>query len=447
MPLSPRATLPVLMAATLVAGPALALPQASTFTLENGLQGIVIEDHRAPVVTHMVWYPVGAADEPPGKSGIAHYLEHLMFKGTDEIPEGAFSKIVADNGGSDNAFTAQDYTGYFQRIAADRLGIVMGMEADRMRDLAFSEETALTERDVILEERSQRTDNNPQSLFYEQVTAALFQNHPYGIPVIGWRHEMEGLTREDAFDFYRRHYAPDNAFLVVAGAVTPEEVERLAVEHYGALEPAGLSPDPRPSEPPQLAERRVTMSDPRVRQPYVLRQYLVPSRGTGDARTAAALSVLSELLGTGITSRFAEAMQRGDKTAIDTGAWYSAASRDATGFAVYAVPAEGVELATVEAGLAAVIARVAAEGPTEAELERIKRRSKASYIYALDSQSSLARLYGRGLAIGLTVEEIEAWPGLIQEVTAEEVKAAAALLRAETSVTGWLMQTKTEEQG
>ncbi len=427
--------------------PAAAAPEVSRFTLENGLEGVVIEDHRAPVVTHMMWYPVGAADEPAGKSGIAHYLEHLMFKGTDEIPEGAFSKIVAANGGSDNAFTSQDYTAYFQRIAADRLGLVMGMEADRMRDLAFSEAVALTERDVILEERSQRTDNNPQSLFWEQMSATLFKNHPYGTPVIGWRHEMEGLTREDAFAFYERFYAPDNAILVVAGAVTPEEVEALAREHYGALEPSGRPPEARPAEPPHRAARRVAMDHERVRQPYVMRMYLAPTRGTGDTRTAAALEVLEDVLGDGITSRFAEAMQRGDKTAIDTGAVYNSLSRDATAFTIYAVPAQGVELATVEAGLARVLDEIAETGPTEEELARIKRGYHADYIYGLDSQSAQARRFGMGLSVGLTVEQIQEWPEILQSVTAEEVREAARLLRDEASVTGWLERAPEEGQG
>ncbi|MGF1445705.1 MAG: M16 family metallopeptidase [Pikeienuella sp.] len=428
---------------TITAMPASALPEATQFTLENGMRGIVIQDRRAPVVTHMVWYPVGAADEPAGKSGIAHYLEHLMFKGTDEIPEGAFSRIVAANGGSDNAFTSRDYTGYFQRIAADRLGLVMGMEADRMRDLEFSEEVALTERDVILEERNQRTENSPQALFYEQVNAALFQNHPYGVPIIGWRHEMEELTRADAFDFYARHYAPDNAILVVAGDVTPDEVERLAREHYGPLEPSGQAPDARPQEPPHRAERRITMSDPRVRQPFMVRQYLVPARGTGDTRVAAALEILEAVLGDGIASRFAEAMVTGDRSAIDTGAYYSASQRDATGFTIYAVPAEGVALETVEAGLDAVLAEIAANGPTEEELARIKRTIHAAYIYALDSQSTLARIYGVGLTIGLSVEQIEAWPEVLQSITAEEVRDAARLLSRETAVTGYLTRAET----
>ena len=431
----------------LAASAALAAPEVTTFELDNGMRGVVIEDHRAPVVTHMVWYPVGAADEPWGQSGIAHFLEHLMFKGTDEIPEGDFSKIVRANGGRDNAFTSYDYTAYFQRIAADRLGTVMEMEADRMVDLLLSEEAAVTERDVILEERSQRTDNSPQSLFSEQMSAALFQNHPYGVPVIGWRHEIETLTREDAFGFYERYYAPDNAVLVVAGDVTPGEVEALATEHYGGLEPSGRPPEARPQEPPQRAPRRVEMSDPNVRQPYVMRQYIAPTRGTGDTAEAAALSLLAQILGDGVTSRFSETLELADKTAISTGAWYSASRRDAGPFVIYGVPADGVALSEVEAGLDAVIAEIKASGPTGEELERVKRRVRADLIYSQDNQQRLARRYGVALSIGLSVGDVAAWPDAIADVTAEDVRdAARTYLVPERSVTGHLTRSG-QEQG
>ncbi|HHS94316.1 MAG TPA: insulinase family protein, partial [Rhodobacterales bacterium] len=225
--------------------------ETTDYRLNNGLQVVVIEDHRAPVVVQMLWYKAGAADEPARKSGIAHFLEHLMFKGTDDLAAGEFSDIVAANGGSDNAFTSQDYTAYYQRIAADRLGLMMQMEADRMRDLLLTPKDIETERQVILEERSQRTDSNPNALASEQMTAALFMNHPYRIPVIGWRHEMETLNHEDALAFYRRFYAPDNAVLVVAGDVQPDEVLALAQQYYGPIQPTGgLQPRLRPSEPP-----------------------------------------------------------------------------------------------------------------------------------------------------------------------------------------------------
>jgi len=242
---------------------ALAEPVVTSFELENGMQGVVIEDHRAPVVTHMVWYKVGSADETPGKTGIAHYLEHLLFKGTDTIPSGRFSEIVAENGGQENAFTSRDYTGYFQNIASDRLGLVMSMEADRMRNLTIGDDDWQAERDVVGEERRSRTDNVPSAKFREQFTSALYLSHPYGTPVIGWKKEVEALTKEDALEFYDRFYAPNNAILVVAGDVDPAEVEALAKEHYGVIDRIELPEHVRSVEPPHLAERRITMT-PRV---------------------------------------------------------------------------------------------------------------------------------------------------------------------------------------
>lgn len=421
--------------------PATAAPAVSTFTLDNGMQGVVIEDHRAPVVTHMVWYRVGAADEAPGETGVAHFLEHLMFKGTDKIPEGAFSKVVAENGGQDNAFTTQDYTAYFQRIAADRLDLVMGMEADRMRNLRLTDALVLPERDVVLEERNQRTENDPGALFREQMSAALYLNHPYGSPVIGWRSEIAELTLDDALRFYAAHYSPDNAILVVAGDVSPEEVERLAKIHFGPIPAAGVSPRHRPEEPPQLAARQLEMADPRVRQPYVIRRYLAPSRRTGGDETAAALSIMAEVLGGGgVTSRLAKKLQIEDRIAIGAGAYYNGGAYDYGEFGVYGVPVEGVDLADVEAAFDAVMAKLAAEGPTEEELARARTMVRASEIYAQDSQQTLAQRYGAGLAAGLTIERIEAWPEALEKVTAADVKTAAALLRREASVTGRLVQ-------
>ena len=272
--------------------------EVTDFRLDNGLDIVVIEDHRAPVVVHMVWYRTGAADEPPGKSGIAHFLEHLLFKGTDDLASGEFSATVSRNGGTDNAFTSWDFTGYIQRVAADRLELMMQMEADRMRDLQMTEEDVATELQVILEERSQRTDSEPGALFREQSSAALYLNHPYGIPIIGWRHEMEALSRDDAFAFYRRYYAPNNAILIVAGDVEPDAVRALAETHYGPLAPtADLPPRVRPQEPPQLSERRLSFEDARVGQPYVIRNYLAPERDPGDQTAAARLELLAAVLG------------------------------------------------------------------------------------------------------------------------------------------------------
>src|SRR6056297_1086511 len=249
-----------LLAGIAFAFPARAEEQVTTFTLDNGMEVVVIEDHRAPVVVHMVWYRAGSSDEPPGTSGIAHYLEHLLFKGTDTLEPGEFSSTVAKNGGSDNAFTSDDYTAYFQRIAADRLGLMMQMESDRMVNLRLTEEDIATELNVIIEERNQRVENNPAALFREQKSALQYLNHPYGDPIIGWQHEMSNLGMEDALDFYKTYYAPNNAVLIVAGDVEPNEVRALAETHYGKI-PANpdLSERSRPQEPRQMAERRMIL--------------------------------------------------------------------------------------------------------------------------------------------------------------------------------------------
>jgi len=423
-----------------VAGPVLA-ETVTDFTLPNGLQVVVIEDHRAPVVVHMVWYRVGAADEPPGHSGIAHFLEHLMFKGTDEVPSGKFSEIVQAQGGSDNAFTSWDYTAYFQRVAADRLDLVMKLEADRMRDLRLTQEDVVTERAVILEERTTRTDSDPGALFGEQAQAAQYLNHPYGIPIIGWRHEIEQLDRDDALTFYRRFYAPNNAVLVVAGDVTPDEVKRLAEQHYGPLAPTeGLPPRLRPSEPPQLAERRLSMADPRVAQPYVVRSYLAPERNSGAQDKAAALTILAYLLGgSGTTSVLARKLTFDTQTAVYASAFYSGDTLDVGTFGLIVAPAPGVSLPQAEAAMDEAIAQFLKDGVDPAALDRMKTQIRAEQIYADDNTSALANLYGEALAIGLTVADVQAWPDVLQAVTAEDVMAAAQeVLDRRTAVTGYL---------
>tara|TARA_R110002110_G_scaffold103598_18_gene261881 strand:+ start:4841 stop:6283 length:1443 start_codon:yes stop_codon:yes gene_type:complete len=423
--------------------PALA-EKVTTFTLDNGLQAVVIEDRRAPVVTHMLWYKVGAADEAPGKSGIAHFLEHLMFKGTETVAPGEFSAVVEAQGGSENAFTSLDYTGYFQRVAADRLELMMKMEADRMRGLVLSEEDVATERGVVLEERSQRTDSDPGALFAEQRLAAQYLNHPYGIPVIGWRREMEALTREDALAFYRKFYAPNNAILVVAGDVSPDEVRALAERYYGPIEPTvGLEPRARPTEPPQLAERRLTMTDARVAQPYVIRTYLAPERNPGDQARPAALTYLAELLGgNGTTSVLARALQYGPTPkAVYTSVFYSGVSLDQTTFGFAVVPVPGVSLQDAEGAVDAVLAQFLQDGVDPEAFDRIKRQLRASEIYARDNVDGMARNYGAALSAGLSIDDVLAWPDILQQVTPADVMAAAReVLDRKNAVTGWLMR-------
>jgi zinc protease len=427
--------------------PALA-EDVSYFTLENGLEAVVIEDHRAPVVVHMVWYKAGAADERKGKSGIAHYLEHLMFKGTDDLAPGEFSKTVAANGGSDNAFTSYDYTAYFQRIAADRLEMVMKMEADRMRDLELSEDDWQTEREVILEERAQRTDSDPGALFGEQRNAAQYLNHPYGTPVIGWRHEMMELTREDALDWYRQNYAPNNAVLVVAGDVAPDEVRALAETYYGPLAPSENLPErARVQEPPQLAERRLIFEDARVAQPYVTRGYLAPERDPGDQAKAAALTVLAEILGGNpATSVLGRKLVFGTGAAIYASAFYDGMSIDDTVFSLAVMPAADVSLPEVEAALDTALAEFLRDGVDPEQFERIKTQVRAADIYARDNTQGLARRYGEALASGFSVEDVQGWPEALDAVTEEDVMAAARdVFDRKRAVTGYLTRPAQEE--
>jgi zinc protease len=420
----------------------------TTFSLANGMQAVVIEDHRAPVVTHMVWYRAGSADEQRGKSGIAHFLEHLMFKGTKTMAPGELSKVVEANGGTDNAFTTTDYTAYFQRLAADRLEIVMRMEADRMRNLVLSEDDVKTERDVILEERNQRIDSQPEALFREQVDAAQYLNHPYGTPTIGWRSEMEQLSRQDALDWYRRYYAPNNATLIVAGDADPAEVQRLAEKYYGALQPSdGITDRVRPAEPPQLAERRLTFTDPNIAQAYVTRSYLAPERDPGDQTKAAALTFLAALLGgNSQTSLLSRALAFDQKLAVSAGAHYQGVSLDDTTFILYVAPVPGVSLAEAEAAMDKVIADFLTNGVDAAQFRRLKTQLAARLIYQKDDVGDLAQLYGAGLTSGLTVADVEAWPDILQAVTEDEVIAVAhEVLDRRHAVTGWAMQTDSDQ--
>jgi zinc protease len=410
----------------------------TSFRLDNGLEVVVIEDHRAPVVTQMIWYRAGSADEKAGKSGIAHFLEHLMFKGTDKLASGEFSDTVEQQGGDDNAFTSWDYTAYFQRVAADRLEQMMMMEANRMTGLQLLEEEVLTERQVILEERSQRIDSDPGAILQEQVRAALFQNHRYGVPIIGWRHEMEGLTQADALDWYKLHYAPNNATLVIAGDVTPDQVKALAETYYGPLKPNPAIPArERVKEPPQKAERRLTLSDTRISEQSLTRQYLAPARRSGDQKQAAALLYLAELLGGNpTTSILARDMQFGAQPqAIWTSAWYGGTEMDYGTFGVALYPAPGVELAVVEARLDELLAEIVEKGVDPQAFERVKTQLRAGEIFARDNSDGLARMYGEALTIGLTLEDIKAWPKVLQEVTPADVQAAAMLLDRNQSVT------------
>jgi len=415
-------------------------PIPETFMLDNGMQVVVIEDRRAPVVTHMVWYRVGAADEPPSQSGIAHYLEHLLFKGTEKYPRGEFSALVARNGGRENAFTSYDYTAYFQRVARDRLALVMELEADRMKGIVLTEEVTLPERDVVLEERASRTENDPGALLSEQMNALLYLAHPYGTPIIGWEHEIRTLTHEDALDFYNTYYDPANAILIVAGDIDAQELRPLAEKFYGVVPSAGPAVKRvRPQEPPPRAARRVTLEDARVEQPYLRRAYLTPSYGNAEAGVAEALDVLSEIIGGGQTSRIYTSLVVDQQIAVSAAGWYIGSSLDDGTIGFFAIPAEGVSMQEVEAAMDAEIAALLADGVTEEEVDRARRTLVAEAIFAQDSQQTMAQAFGIALSTGLTVEYAATWPDRILAVTPEDVTAAArAYLHKHRSVTGIL---------
>lgn len=416
--------------------------EVAEFRLDNGMQVIVIEDHRAPAVTHMMWYRVGAADEPPGQSGIAHFVEHLMFKATDTLASGEFSDVVEANGGSDNAFTSWDYTAYFQRVAADRLGLMMQMEADRMRNLRFDPVEVATERSVILEERAQVVESSAGGVFNEQMRAALFLNHPYGIPIIGWRHEMAGLTVDHAQAFYDTWYHPNNAILIVAGDVTPEQVRALAEEHYGPIPASDALPDrQRPTEPPHIADRRLVYEDARVANPYVSIQMLAPVREPGDQTEAAALVYLAEILGGGQTSLLSRRLQIEEQRSLYAGAFYDSTSFDPSSFSLVNVPVPGVSLAEAEADLWRMVDTFLTEGIDPAQFERIRFRIAAGEIYDEDDTAGLARSYGVELSTGLSIADVQGWTDTLSAVTPEDVMAAAQrLFDNPSTVTGHLVR-------
>ncbi|HRP78651.1 MAG TPA: pitrilysin family protein [Aquamicrobium sp.] len=401
-------------------------PQIENFTLDNGLEVVVIPDHRAPVVTHMVWYKVGSADEEPGKSGIAHFLEHLMFKGTEKYGPGVFSARIAEVGGRENAFTSYDYTAYYQQVAPDLLPEMMAMEADRMTNLILTDEVIAPERDVVIEERNSRVENEPRSLLSEEVNATLYQNHPYRFPVIGWMHEIEKLNRDDAIEFYRRHYAPNNAVLVIAGDVEPAAVRELAEETYGKVARGPeLPPRLRPTEPEQNTRRTVTLNDARVGVPNFSKRWLVPSYTTAEPGAAEALDILSEVLGGGVRSRLYQELVVKQGIASSAMAYYQGTALDDTMFMVLGSPRGDATIEDVEKAIDAEVAKIAADGVTEEEVEKAKKRFVRSMIFARDEQDGMARIYGSTLTTGGTVEDIANWPDRIRAVKAEDVKAAA----------------------
>jgi zinc protease len=401
---------------------------------------VVVPDRRAPVVTHMIWYKVGAADEPAGQSGIAHFLEHLMFKGTTKHPDDTFSQTISKLGGTENAFTSYDYTAYFQRIAVEHLPLMMEMEADRMNNLVLNDDVVGSELNVVLEERASRVDNDPTALLRESFQATLYQNHPYGQPIIGWRHEMEDMSRARALEFYGRYYTPENAILVVAGDVDEALVRPLADKYYGTLQAreGAQTQRRRPREPEPVAERRIDMRDARIAQPVVQIAYLAPSYTLNDnPKFAPALDVLSHYLGDGTTSRLYKHFVIEERTAAAMGSYYQGSALDHGTFYLFAYPSEDTTLEELEAALMAEMQAFLEEGISDNDLARAKRNLVAQTVFAQDSQSSLARIFGSALATGEDLCDVQEWPSRIGEVSAEDVmEAARSVIQPHRAVIG-----------
>lgn len=414
---------------------------AETFMLDNGMQVVVIPNHRAPVVSHMVWYRIGSADETPGKSGIAHFLEHLMFKGTPKYSGGTLTDTVARNGGDQNAFTSYDYTGYYQNIAVDRLPLMMDIEADRMRNLALTEEDVATEREVIIEERRMRTDNVPAAQLAERVGSALWMTNHYGIPVIGWEAEMRGLSRDDAFAVYKEYYAPHNAILVVAGDITLEQLKPLAQKYYGAIPKSGVyKPRARSTFLQPRADARVVMRHERVRQPQWSRQIIAPSYSVGERTDVYALDVFSEIVGGGSTSKLYRKLVIEEQVAASFGAGYSSDAVSYGTFYISLTPSPGVTWEQAEAAYTKAMDALLKDGITDADVVQAKQRMKARLAFAKDSPMSAAQAVGAALTVGQTLDEIESWPDQIAKVTTDQVRSAARKLFTQYSTaTGVLL--------
>jgi zinc protease len=432
-----------LSATTALAASTEAPTKAAQFALKNGMQVVVIPDHRAPVVTHMVWYQVGGTDDPQGLSGAAHLFEHLMFKGTKKIPNGELSKLVARNGGQDNAQTSRDFTVYFQRIAKERLPLMMDLEVDRMVNLDLSEPNVTTERDVVLEERHLRVDSQPDALAQEQMEAALQMTHPSARPVVGWEAEISTMTRAQAMDFYQHHYAPNNAMLMVVGDVTPEEVRKLAEAKFGPLQPHALVPRTDEPPPPRLAETRMNFAIPGTKLPQLMRMYRVPGYVKSPKGTAQSMEVLTAILGGGATSRLYRTLVLEKKLAVEAGAFYDGKTRGPAELTIFAIPRDGVSFDALETAMDQVIAGLSTTPPDQAEFARIKTKLLADHIYQQDNQFVLANEYGTALSIGLTIADVEDWPNRIKAVQPADVtKAAGSYLVKEQSVTGRLAASK-----
>lgn len=441
-PVSVTAPAPAQAQAETGSQPPRAAPDTFQFALANGMQVLVIPDTRAPVVTQMLWFKVGAMDDPQGLSGLAHFFEHMMFRGTKAVPGDQFAQRIAKNGGETNAFTTHDYTAFYEQIARDRLGLAMQLEADRLHNLNLTDATVGPERDVVMEERRMRVDNDPQALTSEQMEAALHLSHPYGRPVIGWMDEIRHIDKVSAQDFYDHHYAPNNCILVIAGDVTPDEVRKMAQQYYGPVPARALQPRAENAEPPRLAETRMTVVRADAKVPIFSRIYRTVSYATAKPGQAEALEVYAQELGGDQTSVLYQSLVEQKKLASDVGASYDGMARDAGEFSVYAVPRPGVSLETLEKAVDQILATEAARAPATADVARAKTQLIAATTYRRDSQFAMATAYGQALAIGMTANDVRQWPERIGAVSARAIRDAAASLSRKDAVSAYLVPKK-----
>ncbi len=415
----------ILAAALAAAQPAAAVTDVHEFRLANGMKVIVKQDKRAPVVVSQVWYKVGSSYEHGGITGVSHTLEHMMFKGTKRHPAGEFSRIIAANGGRENAFTARDYTAYFQQLHRDRLPIALELEADRMRNLTLPPEEFAKEVRVVMEERRLRTEDDPQSLTYEQFNATAFLVSPNRQPIIGWMNDLEHLTVDDMRAWYRTWYAPNNATLVVVGDVDPQRVLALARQHFGPLAPSSPSVTRPRSEPAQRGTRRIVVRAP-AQLPFLVMGYKTPALTNADpAWEPYALEVLAGVLDGGASARLSRNLVRGSQIASSAGAGYSLLTRLPDLFTFSAVPAAGQDVGALEQALRGEIERVRAEPVTEQELERVKTSVVAADVYQRDSLFYQAMKIGIAETVGVGRKVVDEYVERIRAVTAEQVQAVA----------------------
>ena len=413
----------LLIASLLITFPVFANPHE--YLLDNGLKLIVKQDHRSPVVVTQVWYKAGSIDEVNGVTGVAHVLEHMMFKGTEKVPNGEFSKKIAAAGGRENAFTSYDYTAYYQQLHKRNLPMAMELEADRMRNLILTEEEFAKEIKVVMEERRLRTDDQARALVYEKMMAAAYQSHPYQRPIIGWMNDLENMRVADAQEWYDRWYAPNNAILVVVGDVDAKEVFRLAQKNYGVIQKRPLLPlnarKPQ-TEPPQLGTKRIIVKAP-AELPYLIMGYHAPViRNVMADWEPYALEILEGVLDGHASARLNKSLVREKQIANSANAGYSATARGPSIFFLSAVPSAGKTVVELEQALRGEIEKIIKEGVTEAELARVKAQVIAGHVYQRDSIFSQAMQIGRLESIGLSYRDIDTALEKLKAVTAEQIR-------------------------